>query len=153
MQNSQVLLPLNDVFTVKSAARMRCVCKTFKFYIKVKNYSFYRIFKQLDFKKETIIKMIFETDQQFIKQDDIEDFYYHIGNHKYGYFIREYVLNNYLNYILEFVDSIYDQGLHNFVNGEIMQCACDYIVLIFNYKPLQGVLIELCIYVLNFTKL
>jgi hypothetical protein len=149
MQNSQLLFPLNDVLTVKSAARMQCVCKTFKLYIKVKNYSFYRIFKQLEINKETIVKMIFETDQEFIEQDDIEDFYYHIGNHKYGYFIREYVVNNYLNYILEAVDSIHDQGLHNFDNGELMQYTCDYIVLLFKYKPLQGVLIELCIDEIN----
>ena len=145
MQNSQILLPLNDILTVKSAARSRCVCKTFKLYIKVKNYSFYRIFKQLEINKETIITMMFETDQEFIEQDNVEDFYYDIKNHKYGSFIKEYVINSYFNYVVDFVDSIHDQGLHNFVHGEIMQCACDYIVLIFNYKPLQGVLIELCI--------
>lgn len=149
MQNSQILLPLNDVLTVKSAARMLCVCKTFKLYIEVKNYSFYRIFKQLDFKKETIIKMMFKTDQEFIEQDDLEDYYYNIENHKYGNSIREYVINNYLNIILDFVDSIHDQGLHNFGNIELMQCACDYIVDIFDYKPLQGILVELCIDEIN----
>lgn len=150
MQNPQLLSPLNEILTVKSAARMQCVCKTFKIYIKVKNYSFYRIFKQLDFNPETIIKMFFELDKDFIIQDDFEPFYYPIAHHMYGNYIKNYILDgNFMYIIYDFVDSIHDQGLNNFTNDEILQCACDYILDFFDYKPLQGLMVELCMMEIN----
>ena len=32
--------------------------------------------------------MMFKTDQEFIEQDDLEDYYYNIENHKYGILVE-----------------------------------------------------------------
>ena len=59
MENIQVLLPLNNILTVKSAAILRTVSKICKNYVKVKDYSFYKIFKQLNLSVDSVIKLVF----------------------------------------------------------------------------------------------
>ena len=144
MENTQILLPLNKILSVKSAAILRTVSKICKNYIKVKNYSFYKIFKQLDLSIDSVIKMVFETDQDFINEDEYEDYFLSIKNHKFGDKLKELVLNSKYFYCLEeFSDFLIDYGDH--LGGTVEQYACEHCLLYTNYKPLQGLLIELCI--------
>ena len=144
MENTQILLPLNKILSVKSAAILRTVSKICKNYIKVKNYSFYKIFKQLDLSIDSVIKMVFETDQDFITEDEYEDYFLSIKNHKFGDKLKELVLNSKYFYCLEeFSDFLIDYGEN--LGGTVEQYACEHCLLYTNYKPLQGLLIELCI--------
>lgn len=144
MENTQILLPLNKILSVKSAAILRTVSKICKNYIKVKNYSFYKIFKQLDLSIDSVIKMVFETDQDFINEDEYEDYFLSIKNHKFGDKLKELVLNSKYFYCLEeFSDFLIDYGEN--LGGTVEQYACEHCLLYTNYKPLQGLLIELCI--------
>jgi hypothetical protein len=140
METPDVLMALNNKLSVKSGAILRSVSKTTKFYISVKNYSFYRIFKQLNF--DNIIEMLFEYDQDFVDQDYIEDFYYPIENHKLGPRIKEYILNKYEDIIINFSELL--MNWHD-IYLSLQQMACDYCVIYTQYKPLQGLLIELCV--------
>ena len=62
MENLSVLEPLNSFLSVKSSARLRAVSKTCKNCIHVKQYSFYKIFKKLDIRPDTILNMLFKLE-------------------------------------------------------------------------------------------
>jgi hypothetical protein len=144
METPDILMALNNKLSVKSGAILRSVSKTIKLYIVVKNYSFYRIFKQLSCYMDNIIEMLFEYDQDFINEEYDEDFYFPIENHILGLKIKEYVLNsNYYWVIMDFADTLININPNDVF--PLYQLACDHCVLYTQYKPLQGLLIELCV--------
>ena len=145
MENTQILSPLNNVLTVKSAAILRTVSKTCKNYIKVKNYSFYKIFKQLNLSTDSVVKMLFEADTEFTTDDFFETFYLPIEYHKFGEKIKEIVLNSeYYWCIMEFAEELIAYNEDDEPDISRLQLACDHCVLYTSYVPLQGLLIELC---------
>lgn len=148
MENLEVLSPLNNVLTVKSAAILRCVSKITNYYIKPKEYSFYKIFKKLysfNFRVD-IVDMLFESDQIYLDNFDSEEYFYPIENHYRGKQIKEYVYKYYYQCISDF--------LHNFNNfSEAKNAGLDLLITIAdhcgdyddNSRLLCGILIELCL--------
>ena len=147
MDNIQVLLPLNNILTVKSAAILRTVSKICKNYVKVKNYSFYKIFKQLDLSVDSVIKMVFKADEDFITDDEDEDYFILIKNHKFGDKLKEIVINSKYYWCLqEFAEELIQFGQWNMDRyTTLIQVACDHCMRYTDYQPLQGLLIELCV--------
>ena len=144
METPDILMALNNKLSLKSRAIMRSVSKTIKFYIVVKNYSFYKLFKQLNCHVDNVIEMLFEYDQEFVEQDYLEDFYYPIKNHILGLKLKEYILNTQYYYIIrDFVEILNNINFNDHM--PLHQLACDYCVMYTQYKPLQGILIELCV--------
>ena len=144
MENIGVLMPLNEILTVKSAAILRTVSKTCKYFVKVKEYSFYKIFKQLDLSIDNVIKMVFEADLHFLDHDKDETFYLSIENHEYGDKLKELVLDSkYYFCLTEFADHITEYNIDT-NDDDFLQIACDFCVLHTPYHPLQGLLIEMC---------
>ena len=142
MENIEVLMPLNTVLTVKSASILRAVSKTCKYFIKVKNYSFYKIFKQLDLSVDSVIKMIFEADSHFLDHDHDELYYFPIKFHDFGDKLKEIVLDSkYYFCFQDFADILKNAGIGRTLN----QIACDHCMIYTDYYPLQGLLIEMCV--------
>jgi hypothetical protein len=143
MENCSILICLNDSLSLKSQVRLKCVSKTCYEYIIIKNYSFYRIFKKLKINVNSIIKMLYELDNNFIIKDALESFYYPIENHKYGLEIKNYVLNTYyylcIHNFKEILEDLNKEEEENFDNILYYHCI-DYT----DYVPLQSLLQELC---------
>jgi hypothetical protein len=132
MENPIVLLPLNERLSVKSAAILCCVSKTTRMYIKPKNYSFYRIFKQLDLKQITVIKMLFESDRN----------YSHIGFHKNIKGIIRYITRTRYGQCVSDLELLINEGVHTgFVYIHFIDMHCR---LYTSYVPLQELLKQQC---------
>ena len=141
MENSQILQPLNDVLTVKQSIILRTVSKTCKLYIKKR--SIYKLFKQLNLSVDNVIKMIFEADQVFIEQESEEDYYLPIELHTFSEQLKKITYSKYFVCLEEFSDFLIDYGDH--LGGTVEQYAYEHCVHFTDYKPLQGLLIELCV--------
>ena len=132
MENPIILLPLNERLSVKSAAILCCVSKTTRVYIKPKNYSFYRIFKQLDLKQINVIKMLFESDPN----------YSHISLHKNITGISRYIMRTRYTQCVSDLEILLKEGLHTafiFIHFIDMHCQ-----LYTSYRPLQELLKQQC---------
>ena len=144
MEQLGVLIPLNDYLTVKSASIMRSVSKTFKNYIEVKNYSFYRIFKQLKIDELSIIKMLLNTDQNWLSRDCYDGF---LVFHKYGKKIERYIENTqFYMCVVEFQEKL--DGLwedYPVDDDNIEDEAYHHSDQYTNYEPLQKILFKLCL--------
>ena len=147
MDDLQVLLPLNNYLSVKSAARLRCVSTITRDVIKLKNYSFYNIFKQLDLSPEYVIKMLFESDKQFVFYHEHAVFYMPISRHKYGKGIKEYIKVRFYNCINSFNERLkrYPPTRHKNLHMDARDHAFDYT----SYRPLRFLLTELCLNLKN----
>jgi len=142
MENSQILQPLNNILTIKQSIILRSVSKTCKLYIKKR--SIYKFFKQLNLSVDNVIKMIFEADQVFIEQESEEDYYLPIELHTFSEQLKKIIFDSKYFYCLEeFSDFLIDYGEN--LGGTVEQYACEHCLLYTNYKPLQGLLIELCV--------
>ena len=149
MEHPDVLMGVNNILTIKSAAIMRTISKTFKYYIKVKEYSFYHIFKHLSVNEDSIIEMLFNYDSDFVEQDDLEDYFFPIENHTIGPKIKEYIINKstYYQCIMDFAEALIDGSyyLNQYHPHPLYELACTHCMLFTDFKPLQGLLIELCV--------
>ena len=142
------MVSMNNYLSIKSAARLRSISHIFKDFIIVKKYSFYRIFKQLTFSPDEIIKMLFKSDKLFLENESDELYFLSITNHKYGFKLKEYVLNTvYYWCIMDFAEVLAEDHIQTnniSVNDAIYELACIHTEMYTDYKPLQGLLIELC---------
>ena len=140
MENTIVCI--HDYLSVKSQARMRSVSKFFKKYVVVKEYSFYKVFKHLKTDIDTVIKMLFDYDQNFIALDNEMEFFTpiknHILGHKFKYFIQ---CTDYYWAIPEFE---YSASEYTEEEYPLVERACDHVLEYTDYQPLQGLLIEMC---------
>ena len=143
METPEVLIPLNKVLTVTSAARLRAVSKIIKMYIDVKEYSFYKIYKKLDLSSECVVNMLFHLDPLFITiaHDFIcldEFSYYPINNHTYCDVIKQYLFKKYYFCFQYFEEIVYNE----FTSLQEISDHCRmYTSNIFIY----GTLFELCL--------
>jgi hypothetical protein len=143
MEQLGVLIPLNDYLTLKSATIMRSVSKTFNKYIEVKKYSFYRIFKQLEINELSIIKMLLNSDQNWLSNDCYDGF---LVFHKNGKKIEKYIENTqFYMCVVEFqekLDGLWDDyPVDEFIEDEAYHHSDQYT----NYEPLQKILFKLCL--------
>ena len=138
-------MAIDNHLSVKSTARLRCVSKTTEKYITPKKYSFYSIFKRLDLSPNSIIKMLFETDKEFINEVYYRYPFYPIKNHKYGYGIQQYITytSDYMC-IWDFYELISDFNHENY-GFELLELAYDHCSHYTSYKPLRGLLTEMCV--------
>ena len=92
-----ILVPLNGFLTIKSAAILRAVSKLTRYYIKVKDYNYYPLFKRMKFTKNDLLKLVIRTDRNWLTLDSNAKYFYDINFHKNGKNIKEYVskLNNF----------------------------------------------------------
>jgi hypothetical protein len=147
LENQQILVPLNTALTVKSGARLRAVSRSCRDYIQVKEYSFYKIFKQLDFSFDTVLRMWFNTDRLYLQEDEYEPYYFPIEMHTHGTYIKKRVLESYYFWCLaEFAEELiaYNDNQEHEDPLDILQLACDHCSNYTEYKPLVGLLIQLC---------
>ena len=144
LNNYNVMLTMNNYLSVKSAINLRCASHIFKDFIIVKK--FYHIFKQLNCSVDNVIKMLFNADPLFIEQEKNDAYFYNILFHKYGYKIKDYVLNTKYRYhwcIVDFAQILIDETPEE--NSTLLELACIHCCEWTNYSPLQGLLIELCV--------
>ena len=142
MDNYEVLLAIDNVLSVKSSAVLRTVSKITKQYITPKKYSFYKFFKQLNFDKDLIIKMLFNSDPVFIKIKT--EYYFPIEYHKYGNQIKEYVLNTvYYWCIQDFSETLADFEYENY-GYSLIELIKEHCEIYCDYSPLLNLLIQLC---------
>ena len=149
LDNYTIIIVMNYYLTYKSQLALSFVSKDFKNYIILKKYSFYNKFKHIlrNVNKEKIIKILFESDQQFIEDEVYFPLYYDINNHKYGTEIREYIIKTkYFQYILKFIRKYKHK---NIKKNKLQDLALGYGQLYSNYRPLQGLLIQMCIESIN----
>ena len=141
MENSQILYPLNDILTVKSAARLCCVSRIMVKYIKPKNYSFYKIFKQLNFSNNFIILLLFNSDQQFIELSAQEEYFYPIESHKYEIEIKSLLYKKYDTCVSAFLEDIVDleDDFFDVFHHAVIHCAT-----YTDNKLICGTLSEMC---------
>jgi hypothetical protein len=142
MDTLDVIFPLNGYLSVKSSSRLKCVSKFFKMYIIVKEYSFYRIFKQLNITTELIIETLFESDKNFVNREAEEIYYYPIKKHKHGLNIKEYVKkSSYRWCIFDFAETLVTNDDPDYFIHDMISHHCQVYT---EYSPLQGLLYELC---------
>ena len=143
MNTPKVLIPLNKILTVTSAARLRAVSKITKIYIDVKQYSFYKIYKKLDLSPESVANMLFHLDPLFIMIAHVfisvnEQSYYPINNHRYCDVIKQYIFKKYYFCFQYFEEIVYNE----FTSLQEISDHCRmYTSNIFIY----GTLFELCL--------
>jgi hypothetical protein len=147
MNSPDVLMPLNNYLTIKSAARMRATCKCVKWYIKVKDYSYYPIFKKLKIDHLSVIKALLSTDPGWLDENSSDDSGQIINYHKHGFEIKKYIENTqFYMCIMEFKEKlddelIVDDGLDFYIPGQTIEEHCnDYT----DYYPLYEILITMC---------
>ena len=144
MENSQLLVPLNEALTVKSAARMRAVSRTLRDNIIVKKYSFYKKFQKLEISSRKIIELLFNFDPEFVELDDPADFYTPIEHHVLGNRIAQFIhFTEYYWIVVDFSYIATDQDPDD--DRSLVQAACDHVMTYTDYQPLQGLLIEMCV--------
>ena len=143
MDNPSVLIPINDYLSIKSQARLRAVSKTCKNCIHVKQYSFYKIFKKLDIRPDTVLIMLFKLDENFLfLSDEAEFYYYPIKYHTHCNIIVKYALKYYSDCIrgLPYYIKTLDQYIFSILETASQHCAfySDEILI-------HGLLVELCL--------
>ena len=109
-----ILVPLNNFLTIRSAARLRAVSKLTRYYIKVKDYNYYPLFKRMKFTKTDLLKLVIRTDRNWLKLESNAKYFYDINFHKHGKNIKEYVskLNN-CQFCIEFLKNKLNNKLNN----------------------------------------
>lgn len=140
MESPDLLMPLNGYLTIKSAARMRAVSKCTRWYIKVKDYSYYPLFKKLRINHLSVIKALLSTDPGWLDDNSNDDGGEIINFHKHGFEIKKYIENTqFYMCIMEFKEKLDECEVY--LPGETIEEHCnDYT----DYYPLYEILITMC---------